>query len=685
MSKLQYLLLLFLGLSACKVDLPEEAFEPKDPTTFNEIVVPDDFTFEMDQFVNITLITKDTNGIVRPHIPVWIYDLEPRDGGLLLAKGESDDEGYLTVRLQLKPDQTAVKGFTTDLSFNYVQNIVIGSDDFIFEWGSDDTTEPAIELQNLLESAYGGGSATCPIKFYQVIGNTLKALNVIDGSYTPLGSASENYNGIGLDLNNGKVYGIRKNGNNNHLWFVDKTNGQETDLGAIPGMTGSGYNYKSDFDPNGNLTIINKVNGNWGLYKIDVYANPITFTVVSLTETNGSVDGVHDLAYNSFFDKYYSMSQSSQFLEIDENAGTIKILGEYSSTTTSSGAFGAVWCDANGYVYCSRNSDGKIYFTELYTNGEVKLFKYLFTGESTSNNDGASCPEAAPPFDLITDSDDDGVPDLLDEAPNDPNIGPTNQGFTPSLGDQGTYAFEDLWPKLGDYDFNDLVVGYNYTYNKNGGGLVVSVQCDYTVLGVGASQQIGFGVSFEGLSNSDVTSVAGTDALSVNKGANGIESGQTKAVVIMFDNAHERLGYPTGRLINTQIGGTSAATSNISVTVNLTTPKTEEQIGEVNPFIYVGGDRGHEVHFMDFPPTDLANVSLFGTSNDASNPGQGSYYRDISGFPWAMNFPTTFKHPTERTNILSAYPKFGLWVNSSGGNNRDWYIEQNAVTSKIYQ
>jgi len=56
-----------------------------------------------------------------------------------------------------------------------------------------------------------------------------------------------------------------------------------------------------------------------------------------------------------------------------------------------------------------------------------------------------------------TDSDGDGVPNDEDAYPYDTERAFNN--FYPS-GDYASLAFEDLWPGLGDYDFNDLVLDY---------------------------------------------------------------------------------------------------------------------------------------------------------------------------------------------------------------------------------
>jgi LruC domain-containing protein len=37
-----------------------------------------------------------------------------------------------------------------------------------------------------------------------------------------------------------------------------------------------------------------------------------------------------------------------------------------------------------------------------------------------------------------------------------------------------------------------------------------------------------------------------------------------------------------------------------------------------NPFIFVNGNRGREVHLPDYPPTSKATSSLFGTGADNS-------------------------------------------------------------------
>jgi LruC domain-containing protein len=56
----------------------------------------------------------------------------------------------------------------------------------------------------------------------------------------------------------------------------------------------------------------------------------------------------------------------------------------------------------------------------------------------------------------------------------------------------GTLAFEDLWPSTGDYDFNDLVVDYDFKI-KNNQEFVKSITATFVLKAYGASSHNGFG------------------------------------------------------------------------------------------------------------------------------------------------------------------------------------------------
>src|SRR5215217_8081677 len=102
--------------------------------------------------------------------------------------------------------------------------------------------------------------------------------------------------------------------------------------------------------------------------------------------------------------------------------------------------------------------------------------------------------EGVPPVDKGGDADGDGVLDQLDAFPNDASKAYVS--YYPSANGFANIAFEDNWPTKGDYDLNDVVVKYRYTFESNSQNKVVVIKGDYNVTAVGASFKNGFGVQF---------------------------------------------------------------------------------------------------------------------------------------------------------------------------------------------
>lgn len=92
----------------------------------------------------------------------------------------------------------------------------------------------------------------------------------------------------------------------------------------------------------------------------------------------------------------------------------------------------------------------------------------------------------------------------------------------------GTVIYEDLYPAKGDYDFNDLVVEYNYEINKGDNNYVTDIEAVFTVKAFGASFHNAFGFQFPGIAPGDVASVSGSvfkPSTIFNMASNGVEAG----------------------------------------------------------------------------------------------------------------------------------------------------------------
>lgn len=288
------------------------------------------------------------------------------------------------------------------------------------------------------------------------------------------------------------------------------------------------------------------------------------------------------------------------------------------------------------------------------------------------------------------DSDGDGIVDVFDDYPEDGDKAFDN--YYPNENAFGTLAFEDLWPNKGDYDFNDLVVDYQFNQISNGNNEVVEVNAKFVVKAIGAGFQNGFGFQMD-MASTEVGDVTG---ISLNEGivslnANNTEAGQQKATIIVFDNAYKILRHPGGnqKFVNTELSGVHVTPDTVKVSIRLQNPQTIANIGlaPYNPFLIVNKERGKEVHLPGYSPTSLADDQYFKTGIDNTDLSRGIYYKSGGNLPWAINFPESFDYPIEQVDILTAHLRFGEWVQSDGFSRQDWYRDLFGyrASDKIYR
>ncbi len=273
------------------------------------------------------------------------------------------------------------------------------------------------------------------------------------------------------------------------------------------------------------------------------------------------------------------------------------------------------------------------------------------------------------------DSDNDGIIDELDDYPNDPEA--AADVFTPSQLGMGTFAFEDLWPLKGDYDFNDMVIGYRYVNVQNSKNLLVRLKMNFTLRAVGAGLHSGFGIELN-VDPSLIASVTGHNTMGQNTtlNAKGLEANQSKAVIIVFNDSFNHMRPAAGaKFINTDPNESSVAPFEIEVVIEFVSPIDPNLIGEApfNPFIFSSSDRSIELHLAGKMPTSLADQSLFGTESDDTNLGTGKTYQDANNLPWAIHIIHEFRYPIEKSRIDQGYNRFIDWGISQGTIYKDWY------------
>ena len=288
---------------------------------------------------------------------------------------------------------------------------------------------------------------------------------------------------------------------------------------------------------------------------------------------------------------------------------------------------------------------------------------------------GLCNPEGSGQLDA-SDSDGDGVPNLLDDFPADGNRAFTS--WYPSASAFGSLVFEDLWPYQGEYDMNDAVIDYQFRILTNSRNEVVDIQPKFYLRAAGAVLKNGFGFQFDQILPEVVGSVTGYiykfGYIMLNE--NGTESSQEHATIIVWDNADNiihRVGPRTE--FNTLADYPAGYSDSVFIHIHFAIPQDQSLVGSppYNPFLIKNLDRSIEIHMPDYIPTSLANPVYFGTADDNSDPAEGRYYKTKKNLLWATNITEKFHYTYEYVAILYGYHHFAEWCQSGGNDYPDWY------------
>ena len=332
-----------------------------------------------------------------------------------------------------------------------------------------------------------------------------------------------------------------------------------------------------------------------------------------------------------------------------------------------------------------------IYVQEILPDGTTTLRTKNISGSALEINFGTASASGAPAtisqpasyssFVVAVDSDGDGVSAGYDIDDNDPTV--AFASYFPSASTWGTYAFEDLWPVKGDYDINDIVIGFRVTNFTNSSNLVTKMRVDYNMKAAGSIYDLGGAFQLDKVPASNVQSVSGralngTTPFAI--GTNGCENGVSLAVIPLLNNQKDYVSY-TGYL-NT-VSGSYVSTPDKYVSINFIAPVQQENVAmnAFNMFI-VARIRGCEIHLPSFLGTTNFNSSL-----SAGYPlFSGDLFKNYDGMMWGIMFPEPFEYPSECSSIINAYPHFAEWATSGGTSRTDWYkpVSGNQNLNSIY-
>lgn len=296
------------------------------------------------------------------------------------------------------------------------------------------------------------------------------------------------------------------------------------------------------------------------------------------------------------------------------------------------------------------------------------------------------------------DSDNDSIRDIYEEYDNDPER--AFNLYYPAKDKMNTLLFEDTWPNTGDYDMNDVVMGFNYKFVTNANNLVKDIYLTLDFKAYGGLDHHGFALEIADLDRTNIASITTvsngkTVELTSEEGHKGdktvivIAKDLTKYMATTYKEDGNHIFF------NTQSDVAEEATQELVLHIELDEAQALDiSKAPFNPFIFKqfnnssepSKGRGQETHLIDHAPSDLADLTFFGTKDDVSvftssdtdTKTTGQFYRTKDGLPWALEIPGNVSYASEQVDFLNAYPDLFNWAKTGGGNNTDWYQHKNS-------
>lgn len=651
-----YIGLFLISSSACKFE--NELDEIQSTISIENIDVPDDFYFETGNTITLTVNDYKNNSTNVIKYDVYLFDsLEYYE----LISVEEEDESiseYYKLDYSFKNNLVA-SIFSSNNSLSKNLHIPIATKQLYIQ-----RTEMGIQSDHIIDIENGYAQLTrenTSFKstqenevtdiFYCVNGSgDVFTINQTTGELAIISEYPENsgsYN-CAIDTANRVMYTTSRL-SPNKLWLFDIDELTWTSVGDFQSGPRMAYDHVAEeiyFSNNTNIWILDP-------------NNAAILRTVDITNFVPS-SSAGDIIFDSDGTTYISSTSGIFKGTIANDILDLTYISAASLPTTPT----SLTIDSERQLWWAGNPkiDGVNKGSMYIMDKETGAFEERFEPYDVQINDLTTLPyrlEDVPD----TDSDGDGIIDQYDLYPNDGER--ASNEYTPSIFGNGTYAFEDLWPDKGDYDFNDLVINYKYIDVRNAADLAIETKIQLSIKHIGAGYRNGFGIELD-IPESSIESVSGyshsTGLITLN--SKNLEANQSKPVIVAFDDVN-----------------TDGIGSEIEILITYTEPIALTNLGNVNPFIIINQERGREVHLSNKPPTSLGGLYL-GTADD--NSGNGVYYQSQDNLPWAIDIVHDFAFPSEKVEITQGYQLFSSWVESGGEVDQDWYKEHNRSSQYLY-
>ncbi|MGF1708239.1 LruC domain-containing protein [Enterovibrio baiacu] len=267
----------------------------------------------------------------------------------------------------------------------------------------------------------------------------------------------------------------------------------------------------------------------------------------------------------------------------------------------------------------------------------------------------------------------------------------------PSESGYATVAYEDNWPKEGDYDMNDVVIRFRITETLNEDDEITRILIKGYLAAYGAGYHNGFAFRLPGLNRDDINAATTQSHNMELQETNGLESISNEAIFIVSDDLKQKL--PAGCMYYRTAQHCQEAISfefEIDIYFNEGVDTSSLVAMPYDPFMFAtpgayvrdglwyNPGRGLEIHLADQAPTEQFDTYWYGWWSDDSNPDADRYFKTSDNHPWALLINDEWSWPREHVDLVDAYSEFAGYAESSGNNNQLWYLLEKATADKTY-
>lgn len=257
----------------------------------------------------------------------------------------------------------------------------------------------------------------------------------------------------------------------------------------------------------------------------------------------------------------------------------------------------------------------------------------------------------------------------------------------------GTIMFEDQFPSLGDYDFNDFVANYQVLFEVSKAKEKDEYESKYIVIGlclkaVGGVFPYNPYLRLKKIKNKNIESVMMShyktgEEIEVNLIDNKNPKGN---LIIDCTPLVQNLDRRGSKYFNTERNALVTKEEDlpeIIIEIKLKEPKEIDDILEDDEFdLYLKrNDNGTEIHMNGIEPIayqyPFNDKNLYPIYEDGEEEDDNYYYSN-ERLIWGLRVPENVAHTIEKGDFLKAYKGFAKWAQSGGKNEQNWYNQGNA-------